>query len=178
MKLLKDKFMVFCFGWGILFFLLGFIYSHFSLLSLGLLPFAIYEFKRTEGLKNTKPISLLMVVILVFQFLHASGIFPFPFDISSLLELLPVPVFAGVDPFIFLSVASLVILSLLLIRYTWGSVTKFLAIALLVGSLLQGFSFWSAIQAFLATPEGQRLLEGSTENIRENLRYRLKRELF
>jgi len=177
MKLYKDRFMVFCFVWGAVLYLLGFVFSKFWFFSLGLLPFALYEFKRTEGKKNTKPLSFFTSVLLVFQFLHTSGIYTFPWDLTFLLDLLPAGVPKTVDLFLFLSVVVLVIFSLLLIKYTWGSVTKFLAIALLMGSLIQAYIFWPEIQQMLNTPVGQRLLEGQKERIKDNLYYRLRREL-
>ncbi len=177
MKILKNQIIIFIFVWGAVLYLLGFLLSKFYLFSLGLLPVAIYEFIRTEGKKNTKPLSFLTSVVLVFQFLHASKLYPFPFDPKPLLELLPVPVPATVDPVIFLSVIILIIFSLLLLRYTWGSVTKFLSILLLAGSLVQAWLFWPEIQTMLQTSQGQRLFEGSKERIRDNLYYRLRREL-
>src|SRR4030042_874506 len=120
MTLLKDRIMIFCFIWGIIAYLLGFLLSKFYFFSLGLLPFA---------------------------------------------------------PFVFLSVIILTIFAFLLIRYTWGSVTKFLAIALLAGALVQAYLFWPEIQMMINSPQGQRLIEGSKEKIKDNLYYRLRREL-
>ena len=82
------------------------------------------------------------------------------------------------DKFLFLSVVLLVIFAFLLIRYTWGSVTKFLAILLLVGALLQAYLFLPEIQTMVNTPQGQKLIEGSKEKIKDNLYYRLRRELY
>lgn len=169
--------MIFCFIWGIIAYLLGFLLSKFYFFSLGLLPFALYEFKRTEGKKNTKPLSLLTSLLLVFQFLHTSKIYPFPFNLSFLVDVLPIPVPKEIDPFVFLSVIILTIFAFLLIRYTWGSVTKFLAIALLAGALVQAYLFWPEIQMMINSPQGQRLIEGSKERIQDNLYYRLRREL-
>jgi len=178
MKLLKDRVMLFCFIWGAILYLLGYYYSRFYFFSLGLLPFALYELWRTEGVHNTRPLSFLTSVVLVLQFLHTSKIYPFPFNLKPWLELLPVPLPAQVDPFLFLSFAVLVIFSFLLIRYTWGSVTKFLAIALLAGSLFQAYLFWPEIQMMINSAQGQELLKGSKEEIKDNLYYRLRRELY
>lgn len=178
MRLLKDKVMMFCFIWGIILYIIGFTQSHFYLLSLGLLPFALYEFWRTEGTINTKPLSLLVSATLIFQFLHTSKIYKFPYDVKFLLDILPVPIPTYIDPFLFLSTILLVIFSLLLLRYTWGSVTKFLSIALLAGALIQAYLFWPEIQTMLNSPQGKQLLEGSKEQIKENLYYRLRREMF
>lgn len=178
MKLFQDRFMVFCFVSGTLLYVSGFLFSRFYLLSLGLLPFALYELIRTEGVHNTRPLSFLTSVVLVFQFLHTSKIYPFPFDIKFLLDLLPTPLPAHVDPVVFLSVVILVIFAFLLIRYTWGSVTKFLAIMLLLGALIQAYLFWPEIQMMLQSAQGQGLLEGSKEEIRQNLFYRLRQEVF
>jgi hypothetical protein len=178
MKLLKDKVMVFCFVWGIILYLIGYFSSHFYFFSLGLLPFAVYEGFRTEGEHNTKPLSFLTSLVLILQFLHTAKIFLFPFDIKPFLELLPVTIPSTLDPFLFLSVAILIIFSFLLIRYTWGSVTKFLAIALLVGALFQAWLFLPEIKIMLGSPEGQNLLKGAKEEIRDNLYYRLRRELY
>lgn len=169
--------MLFCFCWGIFFYILGFSLSKFELFSLGLLPTAIYEFFRTEGKKNTKPLSFLFSAILVLQFLHITKIYPFPFDISFITSLLPVTLPETTDSVIFLSVIVLLLISSLLIRYTWGSVTKFLAIILLAGSLIQGYLFWPEIQSMLNSPEGKTIMEEQKEKIKDNLYYRLRREL-
>lgn len=176
--MLKDKFMIFCFIWGILLYILGFALSKFYLFSIGLLPFAAYEAFRTEGEKNTKPLSFLMIAVLVLQFLHTTGIFLFPIDITFLFDILPFEMSASSDPIVLASIIALVIMSFMLIKYTWGSITKFLAIALLVGSLLQGLVFWSDIESFLDTDEGQTFIDESQDEIEDNIIYRIKQELF
>lgn len=178
MKLGKDKWFKGVMAWAVIFYVWGWLGARFYLFSLGLLPIALYEFKRTEGKKNTKPLSLLTSGLLVFQFLHAAGVYRFPWDVKFLFELLPVtePVLA--DPFLFLSVVVLALFALLLVKYTWGSVTKLLAVILLVGALVQGYVFWPELEQMLGSPEGQELLESQKENIKDNLYYRLRRELF
>lgn len=176
-KLSKDKVFKFSIIWATLLILGAFLLSKFYLMSLALIPIAIYEFIRTEGKKNTKPLSLAVVGILLFQFLHTSKIYVFDFDLKLLLNILPITLSEQTDPYMFLSVIILVICSLLLIKYTWGSITKFLAILLLVGSLIQASLFWSEIEGFFATEEGQMLIDEQSEEIRDNLYYRLKKEL-
>jgi heme O synthase-like polyprenyltransferase len=176
-KLSQDKFFKFAVICSVLLILGAFLLGHFFLMSLGLLPIAIYEFIRTEGKKNTKPLSLVVVVLLVFQFIHNSKIYVFEFDLSLLLNILPVSLSEHTDPYIFLSVIILVICSLLLIKYTWGSITKFLAILLLVGSLIQASLFWTEIKGFFDTEQGQTLMDEQSEKIKNNLFYRLRREL-
>lgn len=176
-KLSKDKFFLFSVIWCVLLILGAFLLGKFFLMSLALLPIAIYEFIRTEGKKNTKPLSLIVVIILLFQFVHNSKIYVFDFDLSLLLNILPISLSEQTDPYLFLSVIILVICSLLLIKYTWGSITKFLAILLLVGSLIQASLFWSEIKGFFATEEGQALMDEQSERIKNNLYYRLKKEL-
>lgn len=178
MKLFKDRLMIFCFIWGAVFYFLAFAISKFYFFSLGLIPFAIYELIRVEGKKNTRPLSFLTLLVLIFQFLHTSKIYPFPMDVSFIIEILPFPFPTQVDQALFLSVILLIIFALLLIRYTWGSVTKFLALMLLVGALIQAYLFWPDIQQMLQTPSGQRLMEGTKEKIRDNFYYRLRRELY
>ncbi len=177
MTFFKDKPMMFCVIWVVGFYLLGWFTSHFYWLPLGLLPLALYELWRTEGVRNTRPLSFLTSVLLVLQFLHTSKLYLFPWNVAPLLQLLPVDIPKEIDQFLFLSVAVLIIFSLLLIKYTWGSVTKFLAIALLVGALVQAYIFWPEIQQMLYSPQGQRLLEEQKEKIRDNLYYRLRREI-
>ncbi len=176
-KLSKDKFFLFSLIWCLLLISLSFLLNIFFLTSLALLPIAIYEFIRTEGKKNTKPLSLVVVTILLFQFIHDSNIYVFNFDLSLLLNILPVTLSKQTDPYIFLSVIILLICSLLLIKYTWGSITKFLAILLLVGSLIQASLFWSEIKVFIDSQEGKMLLNQQSDKIKDNLFYRLKREL-
>ena len=176
-KLSKDKFFLFSLIWCLLLILAAFLLSRFFLLSLALLPIAVYEFIRTEGKKNTKPLSLVVVAILIFQFVHNTKIYVFDFDLSLLLNILPVRLSDQTDPYIFLSVVIFVICSLLLIKYTWGSITKFLAILLLIGSLIQASLFWSDIKIFLDSQQGQTLMDQQSDRIKDNLFYRLKREL-
>jgi len=178
MKILKKRIIVFSFFWAVLFYFAGFFFSRFYLFSLGLLPFALYELFRTEGTHNTRPLSFLTAGLLILQFLHTSKIYPFPFKLDFLFELLPLTLPINMDKFLFLSVVLLVIFAFLLIRYTWGSVTKFLAILLLVGALLQAYLFLPEIQTMVNTPQGQKLIEGSKEKIKDNLYYRLRRELY
>ena len=140
-KLAKDKFFLFSLIWCLLLILATFLLSKFFLLSLALLPIAIYEFIRTEGKTHTKPLS------------------------------------DQTDPYIFLSIIILLICSLLLIKYTWGSITKFLAILLLAGSLIQASLFWSDIKMLIGSQEGKTLLDQQSRKIKNNLFYRLKREL-
>jgi hypothetical protein len=170
--------MIFCFIWGVVFYFLAFVISKFYFFSLGLIPLTIYELIRVEGKKNTRPLSFLTLLVLIFQFLHTSKIYLFPMDVSFIIEILPFPFPTYVDQVLFLSVILLIIFALLLIRYTWGSVTKFLAIMLLVGALIQTYLFWPDIQLMMQTPSGQRLMEGTKEKIRDNLYYRLRRELY
>jgi len=177
MKILKDRFLIICIAWTAVFYLLALILSKFYLFPLGLAPLAVYELIRVEGEKNTRPLSFLILVILIFQFLHTTKIYLFPLKVGFILDLLPVAIPAHLDKFLFLSVAVLIIFSLLLIRYTWGSVTKFLAILLLLGSIIQASLFWPEIKAMKETPEGQQLMEESQERIKDNIYYRLRQEL-
>lgn len=170
--------MLLIFLWGIVFYLSAFIFSQFYLFSLGLLPIALYEFFRTEGEKNTKPLSFLTAALLILQFLHTTGFYNFPFSLDQLVSLLPTPLPGRVDPFVFFSVMTLVIFSFLLIRHTWGSITKFLAIVLLAGSLIQAYLFWPDIQAMLNSPQGKKLTENAEEKIIDNLFKRARRELY
>jgi len=176
-KLSKDKFFLFSIVWCLLLISLSFLLDIFFLTSLALLPIAVYEFIRTEGKKNTKPLSLVVVAILLFQFVHDSNIYVFNFDLSLLLNILPVTLSKQTDPYIFLSVIIFLICSLLLIKYTWGSITKFLAILLLVGSLVQASLFWSEVKVLIDSQEGKMLLDEQSDKIKDNLFYRLKREL-
>lgn len=178
MKIFKNPLAIFCFGWGIVFFLLGCFFSHFYFFPIAMLPLTIYEFFRTEGTKNTKPLSFLFCLVLIFQFLHTAKIYPFPFNLDFLISLLPVPIPVNLDKFIFLSTLVLIVFSLLLIKYTWGTVTKFFAILLLAGSLIEALVFLPEIKMMIKTPQGQELFEGSKEEIKDNLYYRLRRELF
>lgn len=177
-SILKDKVMIGAFAWAFLFYVLGFVLSKFFLFSIGLLPLALYELFRTEGVKNTKPLSALVSIVLVLQILHSTGIFEFPFDIMFLLEILPVTISDTLDPFIFASVIALIIMSFLLIKYTWGSITKFLAIALLIGSLLQATVFWREVSQMLESDQGQELIDDSKDDIQENIKDRIEQELF
>ena len=172
-----NRVILFTFLWALILSVLAFVVGKFYFFSLGLIPLAIYEFIRTEGKKNTKPLSLLTIILLIFQFLHTSKILIFPIDVTFLIKSLPVPVPVDVDPFLFMSIVLLIVFSLLLIKYTWGSITKFLAIGLLVGSLVQASVYWPEIQMMINTPEGQQLLEGQSERIKDNLLYRLRQEL-
>ncbi len=177
MKILQDKFLIFSIAWMAVFYLLAFALAKFYLFPLGLVFMAVYEAIRTEGKKNTKPVSILFLIVLIFQFAHTTKIFPFPFDLRFLLDILPIKFPAETDPFLFISILVLLFFSITLIKYTWGSVTKFLAILLLIGSILQGFVFWPEIKSISETPEGQEMIDESTEKIKDNLRYRIMREL-
>ena len=167
MKLHQQPIFRYLLLWVVIFYLLSFLLSRFYLFSLGLFPIALYELKRTEGLKNTRPLSFLISLILIFQFLHASAIVSF----------LPIALPPNLDPVIFVSVILLILFSFLLIRYTWGSITKFLSIILFVGSLLQASVFWPQIQQMLQTPSGQKFLEGHQQRVQQNLLDRLEKEL-
>jgi hypothetical protein len=177
MKLKKDKNFLYISAWAIALYLIGYFSANFYFFPLGLLPVAIYEWFRTEGKKNTKPTSALMTIILIFQFAHSAKIFSFPIDLSRFTQYLPIIIPANIDQFIFVSAIVLVILSFTLIKYTWGSVTRLLAIILLTGSLIQASIFWEDIQVMFSSDEGQVLVEGAQEKITNTLVDRLKREL-
>lgn len=174
-KLSKDKFFLFSLIWCLLLTFLFFLLNKFFL-TLALMPMAIYEFTRTEGKKNTKPLSLAVVGILLFQFIHDSKIYVFNFDFLF-LNILLAALSKQTDLYIFLIVIIFIICSLLLIKYTWGSITMFLAILLLVGSLIQASLFWSDIKVFFDSQQGQILIEEQSDKIKDNFFYRLKREL-
>lgn len=169
--------MIFVVVWAVLFWLAGLYTSTFWMLSVAMIPIAIYEIIRTEGKKNTKPLSALTLGVLILQLLHVTKIFLLPIDVSFLLDILPVSVPSDVDQIIFLSIILLLIFSILLIKYTWGSVTKLLAILLLVGSLIQAYMYWSVFEDIINSNEGQQLIQSQEENIKKNLQYRLEQEL-
>lgn len=177
MKLKKNKSFIYIISWAITCYLIGYFSAKFYFFSLGLLPVAIYEWFRTEGKKNTKPTSALMSIILAFQFLHTANIFSFPINLERFTKYLPVVIPDNIDQFIFVSAIILVIMSFTLIKFTWGSVTRLLAIILLVGSLIQTSIFWQEIQTMLSSGEGQVLVEGAEERITNTIVDRIKREL-
>jgi hypothetical protein len=176
-KLLADKFMLFSVAWSILFSLIGVFTHHLYLVSLALMPLALYELIRTQGIRNTKPLSLATLVVLVLQFLHDSTLFLFPFDLTPLINLLPITLPPSVDPVILLSILLLGFFSLSLIKYTWGSITKLLAILLLLGTAVQVYMYWSHISSLIKDPYVQDLIDSRQQDIKDNLRYRLEREL-
>lgn len=178
MKLAQNKVAMGVLGWAVLVYILGWLTGHFYWLSIALLPVAIYEAVRTEGTKNTKPLSAITCLLLVAQFLHTSKIYPWPLDVSGLVSLLPIKLPVGIDEALFMSVLILLVLALLLVKYTWGSVTKFLAIVLLVGALGQAYLFLPEIKGLLKSPAGQRLWNEQKVRIQDNIYYRLRNELY
>lgn len=169
--------MLFSIGWSILFSLAGVFTRHLHLVSLALMPLAFYELIRTKGLQNTKPLSLATLIVLVLQFLHDSTLFPFPLDLTFLINLLPITLPPSADPVILVSIVLLGFLSISLIKYTWGSITKLLAILLLIGCAVQVFMYWSHIAGLVNDPYVQNILQRRQQDIKDNLRYRLEREL-
>jgi DMSO reductase anchor subunit len=178
MKITRDKFMIFCVVWAVIFWIIGFTQATFYFFPIALIPLAIYELIRTEGVHNTKPLSLLTLLVLILQILHTAKIFRFPVDLRFVLDLLPIPVPGGVDTFMLVSTILLIIFSLLLVKWTWGSVTKFIAILLLIGSVIEAWVFWPLIQEMIHTPQGQELWENQKEVIKDNIYYRLRSEFY
>ena len=175
MKLLQNKFLIFSVAWMAVFYATAFLSGRFYFFPLGMLFLVVYEIVRTEGVKNTKPLSFLMLVVILLQFLHTTKIFLFPIDVSFIIEFLPLE-YSSVDKFLLTSIFLLIIFSLLLIRYTWGSVTKFLAILLLVGSLLECWPFWGELMRMYQSREGQQLKQELQNNIQENIERRMEME--
>lgn len=156
----------------------GVLLAKFFLLPLSLMPLALYEIIRTEGVKNTKPLALATLVLLVIQFLHTSKILLFPQKLMEpVLNLLPFTLPAKSDPIILISILMLAFFALLLIKYTWGSVTKFIAILLLLGASIQVYLFWPQLAYVAKSPFIQDLVETQKTNIKDNLRYRIEQEL-